>query len=457
MNDHVIPIRSALPGVVWPGVPGPEATALLALQFQLDRSQWLPFERLRELQFRQLGVLLGHAYGTVPYYRERWRGLYDPAERLTPEAFARIPLITRAEVQAAFDALKSSGAVHGPTQEARTSGSTGVPVRVLRTALSELWWNALTMRDHLWHRRDLGGKLAAIRHKAVEGEGEGWGQATNLIVSGGRSATLPIDRDVDMQLDWLVRQQPDYLMTYPSNVGELIRRSAERGTRFPRLREVRTFGEAVGDQLREDCREIWGVPVTDLYSSNEAGYMALQCPERAHYHVQSESVLIEILDEAGRPCEAGQSGRVVVTDLHNFAMPLVRYDLGDYAEVGEPCGCGRGLPVLSRIHGRVRNMLVFANGRRYWPSFGQRSFTDIAPVLQHKFVQRDFSVIEAQLVTSRALSEGEEEKLRRHILSKLPGHFDLKIVYCAEIPRSASGKFEDFSSDLADFRPSGSA
>jgi phenylacetate-CoA ligase len=135
--------------------------------------------------------------------------------------------------------------------------------------------------------------------------------------------------------------------------------------------------------------------------------------------------------------------------LHNFAQPLVRYELGDFAEVGPPCSCGRGLGTLARINGRVRNTLVLANGERYWPSFGQRGLTDIAPVLQHKFVQRDYGIIEARLVTARALDAREEEALRRHILSGLPGRFELNFVYCSEIPRSASGKFEDFESEVA--------
>jgi phenylacetate-CoA ligase len=86
-----------------------------------------------------------------------------------------------------------------------------------------------------------------------------------------------------------------------------------------------------------------------VYSSDEAGYIALQCPEGEHYHVQSESLLLEVLDAAGSACMPGQVGRVIVTTLNNFAMPLVRYDTGGDAEVGPPCACGRGLPVLRSL------------------------------------------------------------------------------------------------------------
>jgi len=444
-------VRSALPGLAWPAVTRPDDATALALQYGLQHSQWLAPARLQELQFRQLAELLGHAWASVPFYRWRWHGHYDPDAPLTADTFSRLPVLTRSELQEQFEALKSSRvpAAHGQVGETRTSGSTGRPVRTLSTDLTNLWWRVVTLRDHLWHRRDFDGRLAAIRHRAERAEGEGWGPATGFLACSGRAATLPVSVDIASQLDWVEREQPDYLMTYPSSVAELARLSLARGVRLARLREVRTFGEALGAEVAPLVRQAWGVPVTDLYSANEVGYIALQCPVSGDYHVQSETVLVEVLDASDRPVPPGASGRVVITALHNFALPLVRYDVGDYARCGGPCACGRGLPVLERIHGRVRNTLVLANGERYWPSFGQRGFTDIAPVLQHKFVQRDYSTLEAQLVTARPLTAAEEERLRAHILAKLPGSLRLAFVYRSDIPRSASGKFEDFESDVA--------
>src|SRR5215510_10900500 len=102
--------------------------------------------------------------------------------------------------------------------------------------------------------------------------------------------------------------------------------------------------------------------------------MALQCPDHEHYHVQTECILLEVLDTHGGPCAPGRAGLVVATPRHAFAMPLVRYVVGDYAEVGPPCPCGRGLPVLARIMGRTRNRLVLETGESYWPSFGTHRF-----------------------------------------------------------------------------------
>ena len=442
---------SAIPGVAWPAVTAPGAATTLALEYQLERTQWLSADRLRELQYRQLAVVLQHSYATVPFYRERWRGVYDPGRALTPERFAALPLLTKRDLQQQFDNLKSRDipSSHGATSESRTSGSTGKPVRVLKTELDQLYWSAYTLRDHLWHRRNLQGTLAAIRGGASAAQSDGWGTATFRVVETGRSAVLPASTDVHVQLAWLKQQQADYLLSHPSNIVELARLSIAGGVGFPNLKEVRTSGEILTQEVRDLCRQAWNAPVTDMYSANEVGYIAFQCPQYEHYHVQAEDVVVEILDEHGMPCAPGETGRIVVTPLHNFAMPLVRYDIEDFAEVGEPCACGRGLPVLRRIVGRSRNMLVTADGDCYWPSFKLRRLMDELPLLQYQFVQKEFDMIEARLVTASPFTGGQEENLRRHVLSQLPDGFRVNLEYCKEIPRGAGGKFEDYVSEVA--------
>jgi phenylacetate-CoA ligase len=176
------------------------------------------------------------------------------------------------------------------------------------------------------------------------------------LVETGPCLRLDVDGDTNAQLEWLERHDPAYLLTYPSLAAELATLSLERGVKLPGLREVRSLGESLEIGVRHLCKQAWNVPLTDIYSSEEVGYVALQCPDHEHYHVQAENVLVEVLNEKGKPCAPGETGRVVVTDLHNFAMPVIRYDIGDYAEVGEPCPCGRGLPVLRRLVGRASRM-----------------------------------------------------------------------------------------------------
>jgi phenylacetate-CoA ligase len=441
-------IQAALEGLRWPAIPGPGSAAALALLYQLERTQWLSPAELEAAQLRQLELLLRHAHATVPFYRTHWRGAYDPAAPLTAERFAALPLLERRHVQENLEALTSTQLPkeHGPAREARTSGSSGTPLRLRRSALTGLFWRAITLRDHAWHERDLSGKLAVIRALAPRASLPDWGFVTRGVVKTGPGASLGLEAGIEEMLRWLEEQQPTYLLTYPSLLRELIRSS----TRPPAgLREVRTISEILPPELRELCREAWGVPVTDSYSAEEVGYIALQCPQHPHYHFQAECVRAEILDAGGRPCAPGELGRLVVTSLHNFAMPLVRYDIRDYAEAGAPCDCGRGLPVAARIAGRVNNMLATREGGRYWPVFGIRALQERAEIRQHQFVQTRFDRVEARLVTTARLAPEVEESMCRHMESRLPAGIRVQIVYVESIARGAGGKYEDFRSEVA--------
>jgi phenylacetate-CoA ligase len=185
--------------------------------------------------------------------------------------------------------------------------------------------------------------------------------------------------------------------------------------------------------------------VVDLYSSQEVGIIAAQCPESGLYHVMSEGVIVEVLNENGMPCLPGQIGSVVVTDLHNFATPLVRYGIGDYAEVGPACPCGRGLPTLKRIVGRERNMVLKPDGGRHWPLLGAHDFQAVAPIRQYQAIQRSLELIEIRLVADTPLNVAQEQQLSTLIHQALGYPFRLQFVYFKdEIPRSPGGKFEEF-------------
>jgi len=424
---------------------------VLAVLQQLEQSQWLDGAQLLTRQLRQLEPLLRHAHESVPWYRERWAGKFDPGDTLSYDAIRRLPLLTRRDIQDGFTRMRSDRFPphHGQAEERTTSGSTGAPVRFLGTGLDAVFWNAFTLRDHVWHRRDLSSKLAVIRRETTVSRHDNWGPATQGVVATGPAVSESVKSDVATLFDWLRAERPGYLLSYPSLIRDLVKHGLERGLALDGLLEVRTIAESVGDEVRDLCRSAWGASVTDVYSASEVGYLALQCPDHTGYHVQSEGVLLEVLDDRGEPCGPGEVGRVVVTGLRNFAMPLVRYDIGDYAEVGDPCPCGRGLPVLRRILGRVRNTLVTADGQRFWPTFGKRALAAVAPIRQYQFVQKSFDLVEARLVVATPLTGEQEDYVRRSIQAQLPDGVHLAITYRERLERGTSGKFEDFVSEVA--------
>jgi phenylacetate-coenzyme A ligase PaaK-like adenylate-forming protein len=452
--------HSAAPGIVWPALPRPDAARRLALLQQLAESQWWPPETLRDWQFRQLSALLSHALNTVPFHGDRLRAAGVRQGRpVSPEVWARIPLLTREDLQRSGPSLHSRElpAGHGSTHKVTSSGSTGMPIEALGTGITRLLWDVFTVRDHLWHRRDSRGKLASIRnfpegkgHYPHGVRGRNWGAAVATIYPTGPAVGLAVTATPEQQAKWLRRQDPDYLLIFPSALRALAGYCRENGIALPRLREVRTISEVLAPEIRVACREAWNVKVADIYSAIEVGYMAVQCPDHEHYHVQSEGVLLEILREDGRPCAPGETGRVIVTSLHNFALPLIRYDIGDYAEAGQACPCGRGLPVIGRIAGRVRNMVTLPSGERYWPPVYGERFREVAPISQFQIVQKSLTGLEVKLVAERDLTEEEKDRLRDLIHRRIRYPFELTFTYHDQIPRGPGGKYEDFKCEIDD-------
>lgn len=457
------PLLSRLPGLVWPGLPGQQGRVLAALLAQLEQSQWWSTEELERSQLRQLGALIEHVRCHSRFHAERLAGFVSASVRGLGlrECLAAIPLMRRADLQLRRAEIDCTWIPpeHGGLSLSQSTGSTGEPVAVRRSELNALIWMAMTVREHLWQQRDFSRSLAIIRAMfAVEDtERRGvsspdWGPPVSHLFASGPAHGMNLQTDVRRQAEWLRQIMPDYLLTYPSNLSALLDLAVadpDRRAGLGRLKQVRTIGETLHDALRERCRRVLGIEIADLYSTQEIGVIAIECPQGGGYHVMAEGVIVELLNEDGQACSPGEIGRLVVTDLHNFATPLIRYDLGDLAEAGGPCACGRGLPTLRRILGRERNLLHLPDGRRYWPLVGAYSYRDIAPVRQYQIVQRSLERVTLRLAVERPLSSEEEKKLAEKLAEFLGWPFQVDFDYCIpEIPRGPGGKFEDFICEI---------
>jgi len=427
--------RSAVPGIAWPALPSDSGTIMLALLAQLNETQWWPAGLLRKMQATQLAGLLRHAAESTDYYSDNLPRSVLRKERPGPEDWLEIPTLGRTTVRDQFEALQSRAPpqAHGPTNVAVTSGSTGRPVRVVHTALSAAYEGAALLRYHEWHERDFQARLASIKHNHLPTAGKedfyqsNWGWPVSHVYPSGQVAALTLASTVSQQAAWLQRVKPDYLLSLPSNLTYLIKYFRDHGLAAPGIRSVSTIMEVVQPNLRALCRDVWGASIVDSYSCRETGTLAVQCPLHEHYHVVPENNLVEVLRDDGTPCGSGESGRVVVTDLHNFAMPLIRYELGDYAELGDPCDCGRGLPVITRIHGRYRNMMLLPDGDRAWPHMARTTLMQLDYIRQYRFVQTARDTIEAHLVVTRPLSTEEERYLVNTWHKRWP--YPFKVVF----------------------------
>ena len=304
-----------------------KAARIQRLLRQFEEIQWQDPDDILAGQFRQLSLLLAHARATIPHYAETLAGIdVEDAASLMAGSWLDIPVLRRQTVNRLGKDLLSRDMPdgHGALDAIYTSGTTGLPVRVVRSRYTLDYWSAFTTRDHIWHNRDISKTLAAIRtsDKGFAQYPNGlrhvaWGSKEGVFKTG-PSLSLNVGTAIDDMAEWITRMQPDYILTMPSIIKRLAPWCLENNISFANLKEISVIGEVSGEILRQLCREAWQIPLHDVYSSREVGYMALQCPVNDHYHIQSEGIYLEVLDEDNQPCRPGQTGKVVVTTLRNL-------------------------------------------------------------------------------------------------------------------------------------------
>ncbi len=440
------------------------AAQLFALQRQFDETQFWDPARLRANQFRQLQVLIRHAARNVPFYKNHLHQAgINPDAGLTGDAWQGLPVLTRHDVQQHSSELHAVNYPpdHGGFADATSGGSTGIPVRVRKTALESLLWNAAHVREMLWHNIDPGGTIARMRgmppqfnpQQQAEVRSpnglrlEDWGPPYNLLWLTGPMVVTDYAIPIARQAEFLRRLGPDYVLINPSTLRLLVSHCRAENITLPTVRAFWTSNEMLDQELRQLTRDVLGKPVIDNYTSAECGYMALQCPTCEQYHVQSEIALLEVLDRGNRPCAPGQVGRVVVTPLHNFAMPLLRYAVGDEAEPGLPCACGRGLPVLRRIVGRTIDYLLCPSGEKRRVNF-RYALAAIAAIREYQVAQIELDRIEVRLVVARPLTDGEKAQVQTIMAGEFGHEFRIELTFPASIRRTEAGKLRTFVSEL---------
>jgi len=442
-----------LEGIVWPRMYQGPNLVLMAMLAELDRTMWLDPDVIEAEQFGQLRLIIAHHMAHSPQFAARMCAAGLTATEITdPVSFRKLPTLTRLDIQQAGDSFYSRyiPKSHGQPGETRTSGSTGEPVRIRKTQIDALYWTAHAIRDHLWARRDFRHKLLSIRADIFKyGENPNWGQPMSDIWQTGLSIGMPATFDMREQLKIIKEFQPGILLIYPNNLSIILDEMELDGGDFSYIKHVKTIGETVHQWQRDKTQRVLGLKIEDNYSSNEMGCMAIQCPTTDNYHVMTETVIVEILNDDNQPCAPGEVGRLVVTDLHNHASPLIRYDIGDWAEAGERCSCGRGLPTIRRFIGREHSILTRPDGTRIWPIFYGAKMNDIAPVRQYQFRQKTLTGMEFRCFTEEPLTEAQRSGLIALVQDALGYPYEMDLVeYRQPLPTTGRGKFQEFIREI---------
>ena len=425
----------------------------------LKRNQFASAEEISAWQFERLRALLAHSIRHVPWYRSRLSTL-NPSALRSPADLRNLPILARGEIQQHADqflALSLPDGVRSSGKSA-TSGSTGIPLEVHSTNVRQQWWLACCLRDIGWCDIDPRGSLLGLRKVPHGRENDpklragvqtvNWGPGLESLTRTGPAFLMDVQQEPAIQLDFAARVDPDYIISYPSNllhIGTLMR---ERNVRLPGLKTIQAIAEELTPENQLEITEAFGVPLKNVYTCEEAGYLASPCPDSDSLHVHEENVILEVLDENNEPCQTGDTGRVVISTLHNDYMPLIRYDIGDDVELAEPCPCGRGLTALRRVIGKHRPLMHLPDGTRKSSHVLAGVIRDVGGFRQLQVRQSSVDSLELNLVPDSRWNDERATQMVAGIQRFFMAPVSVTINECDRIKPGASGKLQSFISDL---------
>ena len=384
----------------------------------LRESQWLALDKIRALQEDKLHRLVVHAYRHVPYYRERMKELgLTPDDIRSLDDLRKLPMLSKADVRKhLFFDIMSDNHKKSEILKISTSGSTGEPfVCFVDRAQLEFRW-AATLRAQEWTGYRFGDRQLRLWHQTLGlSKLQVAREYSDAFLS--RRRFIPAYEMSDETLRAFVKQIEDYqpvlLDGYAESFNFLSRYLAEHGRLDIQPKGIISSAQSLPDSSRRAIEEAFGCKVFDKYGSREFSGLAYECDAHDGHHVVGEGYIIETLKD-GAPAAPGEIGEVVVTDLNNLCLPFIRYRIGDLAEAmdpGIPCACGRGLPRIGNIQGRVQSIIFGSNGQYVPGTFFAHVLKDYDHAIrQFQIVQEErgsivFKVVKGKRYTDAVLAE----------------------------------------------------
>jgi phenylacetate-CoA ligase len=417
---------------------------------------------LLEFRKKYLTKLLLHAYRNVPYYHNLLREIcVINDEKVDLSKFEQIPILTKEIMRKHNNEIISKDYTSRRWYYNSSGGSTGEPTKFIQDDLYGKWGNAVF---YYWHKDILGIDEPNVKKVFL------WGSDRDLFQGSlGIKASFNnwldntiflnsfrmTENDMEKYMNIIKFYRPDLIRGYAGSLYELCRYAERKNKVIYTPKAVISAAEILRDDMREKIESIFGTKLYDFYGSRETNNLAGECAEGL-MHILAFHNYIEILDNNNLPVKEGEEGRVIVTNLHNYSMPFIRYDIGDMAVLGsEKCKCGNILPTLKRISGRVTDHFILKNGTIVPAEF----FIHLIGVVcnngfikKFQVIQEDYNIIKILIIPEKDIKDRERTDIEDKI--KFAMGQDCKITWeiVDEISKTPQGKYQYTKSLLGEGR-----
>ena len=415
----------------------------------LARTEWMSASDLGAYQDERLRDIVTHAYNTVPFYRRRFdERRLKPSDIRGRADLPKLPLLTRDDIRANFDALRSTAFSPREMRTGHTSGTTGTPLTVGYDRDTVWMTYAVFDRHYRWAGLRMGrdgDRIAVARGNVIvpltQKKAPFWRynrrQRQLLLSSFHLSAT-----NLPAYFEALTEFQPAVLDGYPSTLYILAKYLLGRGRRFP-LRAAVTSSETLYDFQRAAIEQAFECRVFDYFALAERAVFSNECDRHEGHHVAMEYGLAEVVDDKGGPVNRGTTGRLVGTPLHNRAMPLLRYVTNDMtAFVDRTCSCGRRLELMDDVATKAEDVLTLKDGRLISPSVLTHPFKPLESIEGSQIVQKAPDHVIIRIVAGPHYDTALSDHLVREFKSRLGDDVRIEVAMVKELEHSRNGKFK---------------
>ena len=406
--------------------------------------------KINEQRNEKLKKIIDFSYNNIEFYKKRFDRI-----GITPKDIKDISDLCKVPILSKIDVLENEKSLITPnfTQKMyvrKTGGSTGMTLHFMKEAKALALNDAIMYRCYDWYNIDIGDKQARFWGVPVTRKLRWKEQFKDFILNRIRISAFDISNTSCLkQYENIKKFKPVYFYGYTTAIYGFCLFMKENGISLDELnlKAVICTAEKMYPHHRDLFDEVFSCPVVDEYGSSENGIIAFQC-EKGNMHMMSDHMCIEFVDENDQPVQDGESGRIVITDLSCYAMPLIRYDIGDIGRPsGKKCSCGINLPLMDVVEGRKEDFIRSKDGSLVHAAYLCYTLKDDT-VHEFKMYQKAIDHLHVQIVKSPSFNSNSERVLEKKLRTALGDDYKIVFEYMERIPREKSGKLRYFVSEI---------